>query len=129
MIASKIDLLKNISQFEYQNDFFDLHNDYDFTGFTLDSNKVLTFNFKHFQGTRVVGLSFQNVILTKISFLNSEVNEDDRTIDNIYRGRYEMDGALIELDSSGRGYFYLELYSGKSFEFWTDELIYVNSEK
>jgi hypothetical protein len=46
----------------------------------------------------------------------------DLTLDNLYRGRFEKNGTLIEFDPGGRSYFYLEFYEEDEIEFWSDEL-------
>lgn len=43
------------------------------------------------------------------------------TIDNLYRGKFEIDGALTEFENN-RGYFYLEFYEGQKIEFWSESL-------
>lgn len=43
------------------------------------------------------------------------------TIDNLFRGKFEIDGALTEFENN-RGYFYLEFYEGQKIEFWSESL-------
>jgi hypothetical protein len=44
------------------------------------------------------------------------------TIDNLYKGKAEVEGGLIEFQNN-RGYFYLEFYEGQKIEFWSDGIL------
>ena len=45
------------------------------------------------------------------------------TIDNIYRGRFEKNGRLMEFNSKECSYFYLEFEQGSKMEFWCNEIV------
>lgn len=118
MITTKdILFFENLSQINYDNQYYDLHNDYECQKIELDKN-CLTMKFKNIKNDFLLLFTFSNVEITSISLLNKETN---LTIDNLYRGKREVNKQLIELSDDGKSYFYLEFYEGLKFEFWADK--------
>lgn len=121
MIKTKnIELFKNLSQYDLENQYYDFHNDYDCIKISFE-NCFLTFLFKHINEGFIISMKFKNVILEKFEFTNfSELK--NLTIDNLYRGRFEKNDELFEFYNDDKSYFYLEFYKGGKFEFWCDEI-------
>lgn len=113
--SKNIELFQNISQFCFDDKFYDFHNDYECVKVKLNNNDLILLFKKSFSDFKV-SIHFQETTFTSLEF---EFIDDLKplTIDNLYRGRFEMDGKLVEFDNN-RGYFYLEFYEGLSFEFW-----------
>lgn len=120
MIKSKeIELLKNLSQYEFEGDqYYDFHNDYDCTCIFFKNDGELELKFKSIVEENTVYLKFYNVRIVLFKFFNySKVQ--NLTIDNLYRGRIESDGRLIEFIEDEIGYYYLEFEEGQKIEFWS----------
>jgi hypothetical protein len=118
--SNKIELFQNISQFDFDKINYDFHNDFECVKVKF-SNSVLVLLFKNIVDNFLVSLSFQKTTLTFCEFEFKEEFET-LTIDNLYRGKFENDGKLVEFDSD-RGYFYLEFYEGQKIEFWSESII------
>jgi hypothetical protein len=116
LTATKIEFIKNLIQYEYDNQYYDFHNDYTCNFISISNNKLF-FRFKHIKNSSIVHLNFLEVDIVIIEFFN---NKFDQTliIDTIYRGRYESKGKLMEVSDNGKGYFYAEFDEGQKLEFW-----------
>jgi hypothetical protein len=115
--SKNIELFQNLSLIEFDNSSFDLHNDFNCLKVKLQNN-VLILVFQNIVHKFLVIVSFNNITFTVIEFNFTEIMRD-LTIDNLYRGRFEVNETLIEFDN-GRGYFYLEFCEGQKFEFWSE---------
>jgi len=118
--AQTIEYLKDVSQYEYNGTYYDLHNDYDCVNLLLD-NSIFTLTFRKIDDNTIVTLNFTDVTLTKF-IVPVVANDDAVTIDIIYRGR----NSLFEKDEHGRAYFYIDFYDDKSIELWVNS-IYLDS--
>jgi hypothetical protein len=116
--AISIELLKNLAQYDYNNKYYDFHNDYNHIKMSYSSN-ILLISFRHFRSGEIVSLKFIDVEIVNIDFFNVK-EVDSLTLDNLYRGRVELNGNLIEASNNGKGYFYLEFYEGQKMEFWAE---------
>ena len=120
IVATSIELFKNLMDLEYEYQKLDLHNDFDFEKIIFENETLLLF-FKNIKGSRSIMLTFLKVSLTSFDFFNvSSVNY--LTIDNLYRGRALVGKELIDQSLDGRGYFFIEFYEGQMIEFWTEGL-------
>lgn len=120
--SDKIELFQNLSQFDFDKIKFDFHNDFNCVKVKFHNN-ILLLLFQSIVSKFIVSLSFQKTTLTFFEFECREAVET-LTIDNLYRGRFENDGKLIEFENN-RGYFYLEFYEGQKIEFWSECLVVV----
>lgn len=121
IIAKTIEFFKDLSQYSYDGQYYDLHNNYDCQKISF-INGVLLVEFINIVDGALLSLKFTDVKITKALLFNSRNVEGSTTIDNIYRGRMEMDGELIDVSKDGRAYFYLEFYEGQVFEFWAQSV-------
>jgi hypothetical protein len=113
--ATSIELFKNMAQYDYNNQYYDLHNNYDCERLSV-TNGILLLTFRSTLDAAVLSLKFTDVEITLVDFFNiKEVKS--LTIDNIYRGRILLNGELQD-SNDGKGYFYLEFYEGQKLEFW-----------
>lgn len=127
IIATSIEFFKNLAQYDYNDEYYDLHNDYDCERIFLEEY-ILSLIFKNNTKNTLVYLTFSNIEITMINFFNFKETEN-LTIDNIYRGRAEIKGELVETSPNGKAYFYIDFYEGCTLEFWAEnvELISVKS--
>ena len=114
---------KNLSQEDYNGKYIDFHNDFDCIKVIL-IDKVLFIIFKSIIDEQIIKFKFLNVTIRLFEFANT-FNVKNLTIDNLYRGKIEENGNLIEFKSGSKGYFYLEFDEGQKLEFWSSELILV----
>lgn len=121
MIAKKFKLFDNLSQMEYNGSFFDFHNDYNCTSLSLENNEF-SLLLSHIRNENQIILKFSNTKFVNFHF-DLKIKNESLTIDNLYRGRFELNGILHEFSESDSSYFYLEFYEGQSFEFFCDELL------
>lgn len=114
--ATSIEFIKNLAQYDYDNRYYDFHNDYSCEKISY-SDSILLIVFKSLIDSLFLSLKFTEVKITTIDFFNVKEMEG-LTLDNLYRGRAELNGELIEVSENGKGYFYLEFYEGQKLEFW-----------
>jgi hypothetical protein len=121
LIAAKnIALLENLSEYDLEGGYYDLHNEFECIGITHEAQTLL-FHFRKNEDSVSVSMKFENVVIEKTTLQDFNAAKD-LTLDNLYRGRFEKNGTLIEFDSQGRSYFYLEFYEEGEIEFWSDGL-------
>lgn len=118
--ATSIEFLKNIAQYDYNNRYYDFHNDYNCEKLSY-SDGILFILFKSLIDGIFLSLKFTDVKITTLDFFNMKEVES-LTLDTLYRGRVELNGNLIEVSEDGRGYFYLEFYEGQRLEFWAKDV-------
>lgn len=108
--------------------YIDLHNDYDCHSISYaDVSKELYLRFELCEDNeRKVDLVFKEVEINKMSFNLGDL-EDVKTIDSLYRGKYEVEGELREFTDDGKSYYYVEFCSGVSFELFAKKLFAVYS--
>ncbi|MBL8013327.1 MAG: hypothetical protein JNN05_05715 [Candidatus Omnitrophica bacterium] len=117
----KIDLrtiepMNSLMQFTHQNVNFDFHNFYQCHKVLFEKDKIIL-RLKHLKEPTHVQIAFSEVLLEKVEF-NANSSSNGFTIDQLYRGRYEKEGKLIELSDLGKVYLYLEFCEGLNLEFW-----------
>ena len=125
------EVLKDLSSFDYVNQFIDLHNDYE------------CLSLKYFKEKKEFQLSFEprikNLISNRITIFFEEIEISkcciyfSRTIDSstlniFYRGRFETDGKLLELNSDNKTYWYIEFEDGDILELFPSKVL-VNIEQ
>ena len=114
-------MFKNLSQIEFGSIYYDFHNEFDCFKIIFDNNK-LSLYFKKINENYIVSLSFESVKLFLIEFINFSEFQN-LTIDNLYRGRFEKNGKILEFEDDQKSYFYLEFDNGAKMEFWSDEIL------
>lgn len=115
------ELFKNIAQLDCAGKYFDFHNEYVCTNLFLNQ-KCLTLNLIHSITGANISLIFNGISITKFDFPFKDAIEPGLTLDNVYRGRYELDNNLFEFDYNNRSYYYLEFYEGFKIEFFSTSL-------
>ncbi|WDF68407.1 hypothetical protein PQ465_19195 [Sphingobacterium oryzagri] len=108
--------------------YIDLHNDYNCYSISYAHvSKELYLRFEFCEGKeRKVDLVFKEVEINKMSFNLGDL-EDVKTIDNLYRGKYEIEGKLKEFTDDGKSYYYIEFCADLSFELFAKKLFAVYS--
>ena len=119
--SNKIELFKNLSQYDFGDEFYDFHNEFNCVKIFFEYY-TLSFFFKKTKDESIVVLKFFNVSIVKMD-LAWDLNSDSLTIDSIYRGRFEMNRILYEFSDDGKSYFYLEFNDEKKLEFFSNSLI------
>lgn len=123
--SNSIELFQNISQFYFRDFNFDFHNDFNCEKLMIQDN-ILSLIFTNIESRYNVSLLFQNTTLTYCEFDFTDKIES-LTIDNLYRGKIEINDTLIEFEND-RSYFYLEFCEGLKIEFWCKS-ISINHDK
>jgi|SRR5690606_33725540 len=118
--ATSIEFFKNLAQYDYDNRYYDFHNEYGCEKLSY-SNGILLILFKSLVDDVLLSLKFTDVKIITLDFFNVKEVEN-LTLDNLYRGRVELNGDLIEISEDGKGYFYLEFYEGQKLEFWAKDM-------
>jgi hypothetical protein len=118
--ATSIEFFKNLTQHDYDNRYYDFHNDYNCEKLSY-SDGILLILFRSLVSGVLLSLKFTEVKITTLDFFNVKETKN-LTLDNLYRGRFELNGDLIETSKDGKGYFYLELYEGQKLEFWAKDI-------
>lgn len=114
--ATSIEFIKNLAQYDYNNQYYDFHSDYNCEKIFY-SDGILVILFKRLIDGFLSSLKFIDVKITTMDFFNVK-EVDGLTLDNLYRGRVEINGELVGISEDGRGYFYMEFYEGQKLEFW-----------
>lgn len=117
--AKEIEFFRNLSEWDFdQGNYWDLHNDFGCVAVKLDAG-VLILRFSALSDkTPALNLEFNEAEITQLN-LSADKSLVTLTLDNLYRGRFQVDDRLIDVDDQGRGYFYLEFYEGPTLEFWS----------
>ena len=125
MSKNKIDQdnlnIKDIKLFENLVDYkeYDFHNNYECYEI-MYSNSILKLFLRNEEGEIII--EFDNVIISEIhTFGESNI----KTIDNLYRGRFERNGELKEFLDDKYGYFYLNFYDGYDMAFWAEKVFFL----
>lgn len=118
--ATSIEFFENLAQYDYDNRYYDLHNDYNCEKLSY-SDGILLIQFKSLVGGILISLRFSEVKIFALDFFNVK-GGDILTLDNLFRGRAELNGDLVEISEEGKGYFYLEFYEGQKLEFWAKDI-------
>ncbi|WP_207515627.1 hypothetical protein [Longitalea luteola] len=112
------ELFQDLTTIDYENSFFDLHNDYACTGIDYQSaNKTVGFLFQPItkdSGKKVLLLQFEDALIASFS-VNLRRTADSNTLDLFYRGRFEISGKLFDFHPDGGGVFYIDFWEGDSF--------------
>lgn len=118
-------LFESLLIFETSNGVIDLHNDYECHGIEYDfESQCLKCSFK---GSGNLILEFRNVIIAKLNLL-LQLTSDSGTLNNFYRGRFEINGTLYECSNEGRRYFYLEFEAGDALELYAGNVFLFENE-
>ena len=112
----KIKLFENLSQLEFENTFYDIHNDFSLNGIEYEGN-TLTISFLSDSSKSIFAFCFKDAKIEKIQLFDKP-----EFIDSIYRGKFEQDNVLIEKNTNNQYYFYIDFVSGLSIELWSKEL-------
>lgn len=119
--TEEIVLFENLAQTEYGGTYFDFHNNFDCVKLTLLTGGFLVLYFKNIVNDQIVKLRFMDATIETLEFFNFDKVEN-LTIDNLYRGKVEKNGQLIEFGDGDLGYYYLEFDEGQKLEFWSSGL-------
>lgn len=118
--AKEIPLFENLAQFEFDQAYYDFHNDFICEQIIFE-NSCIDLLMKHRINNEKFLLRFLSAEIIKINYLFI-INNNGLTIDNLYRGRFQLDGNLFECNNDQKSYFYLEFYEGQTMEFFCDSV-------
>ncbi len=113
------ELFKNSITLDLDDAHLDLHNDYDcirlvyngtYNEFRLTFKRVTLETDVNYNQVDVVFIDA--VMDTCLFVFDEDVFDEFRTIDLLYRGRFENGNKLAEFDGSGRSLYYISFYSG-----------------
>lgn len=109
-----VELFESLVGIESDNGFIDLHNNYDCTSVQYSVEKKLFEVFFQAANSNVV-LQFKDAVISKFNLLPKRA-EDSCTLNNFYRGRFEVNGELFEYSPARARYYYIEFEEGDTFE-------------
>lgn len=118
--ATTIEFIKNLALYDYENRYYDFHNDYRCERLTY-CDGILTLDFKGLASKSIISLKFIDVSITMMTCFSTKELEG-LIIDTLYRGRIEINGGLKEISIDEKAYFYLEFYEGQKLEFWAKSI-------
>jgi hypothetical protein len=127
-ISITSELFQSLVEIDVNGFCIDLHNDYDCTSFTY-GGATTTFCL-HFRSITknpqypLVTLQFEQVSFYKIN-AGLETTPKSNTIDNIYRGKFKVNGNLYEFTEEGKSFYCLEFLEAYSFQFFAGRLLLV----
>ena len=113
------ELFKNSITLDLDEAHLDLHNDYDcirlvyngtYNEFRLTFKRVTLETDVNYN---LVDVVFIDAVMDTCLFVfDEDISDEFKTIDMLYRGRFENGNGLAEFDSSGRSLDYISFYSG-----------------
>ena len=107
----------------------DLHGEYDCIDIKYaDAGKQLDFLFKKIDSNNEVVLRFNHVTIEIFNF-NFSLNEESRTLDLFYRGRFLLDGKLHDSSEIKGLYFYVNFLEDTAFELFAKEVLLIKQEQ
>lgn len=109
-VVEKLELFRDLARMACGPAFFDFHNDFDFSGWSY-SDRTLIFCFTRPTDDLRVELTFRSVDFLEANFDNSRDSET-LTLDTLYRGRLEIEGALRDVSADGRFCIYFDFIDG-----------------
>ncbi|MFT3701671.1 MAG: hypothetical protein QM802_04850 [Agriterribacter sp.] len=114
-----VQIFKDLTYIETEEAGFDIHNDYSCIQTSFDAtDNTLKFSFQSSKDSILkyrLELIFQNIKIEKFDLL-WERNEDSGTLNNFYRGKFEIQNSLVEFLDTGERFFYIEFEMGDKFE-------------
>ena len=113
------ELFKSFTEFDVDDLNVDLHNEFDcdaikFSGSTKELTLLFKANEFNKRAIAEVYIQFKDCSIT--AFDLEVVKAESRTIDMMYRSRFEKNGQLHEISKEGLFYYYVNFYDGLSFE-------------
>lgn len=123
--ANTLEFLENLVQYDYNNHYYDLHNDFYCTQ-VLFEGSIIILMFESISNHNTLLVKFTKAEIVNFKFFSS-AREKKLTIDTMYRGRALVDGKLVDISNDDRAYFYIEFYEGQAIEFWADEMEFIPS--
>ncbi|MCC7307405.1 MAG: hypothetical protein IT173_07555 [Acidobacteria bacterium] len=121
MLGTKLELFKNLAEWEFDGVSYDFHNEYECLSLKYESGNLILGFRELARPSNRLRIVCENAELTRID-LPLEERKEAFTLDTFYRGRYEEGARLVEADKLDRVYFFLEFYEGPSFEFWAKHI-------
>ena len=119
-----IKLFDGLTEISINNSNIDLHNDYDCIGFYLDYNKDMILKFvsnDNNQERNTVNIIFKETEIVKLTF--PITGNEEFTLDNFYRGRYQNGNTLLDETKDGKKCFYIDFYEEQAFEVLAEKVI------
>lgn len=116
--SKNIELFKNISLFNLAGLHYDFHNEFKCISMLFEKG-AFTLKFRKVDENYCVNLKFTEASIEKFEFNGVIIDSlKGLTIDNLQRGRFEVNDKLVDFNDEGKSYFYLEFYEDIQMEFW-----------
>jgi len=119
MLAKECELFYNLVDLNYEEKYYDFHNDYNCIKILFE-NDTLILRFEHIKKKNIIELCFERSKIVKVHFDFSQTM-NQLTIDNIYRGKFEQKNQLCEF-SDNKSYFYITFCEDISIELFTEKI-------
>lgn len=131
---TNVALFDDLTTVNYDGGYFDLHNDYYCKNIRwLSANRAVSFLFNPRDPSSdkcPLVLQFEEASVPVFT-VNFERSADSSTLETFYRGRYVLDGDLLDCTPDGERYFYINFWEEDVFEIlskkvslilWSEEL-------
>lgn len=123
------DFFTDLTQIKLNEDSYDLHNDFICVKIEyLKTEDSLIFIFKNIVDLKIIKVLFHKIVFNIINF-DFTTEEQPLTIDLLYRGRFESNGELIDVNKNNQGYIYCDFVNEQKLEFWAESVSYDFKDK
>ena len=119
---TRFELFKSFCEIESHGFYIDLHNEFKCDSINFQNQKrelILSFKLAYNVANKIrrVDIVFEDAIIESFIFKDNQESAEEWTIDNIYRGRFEIGKeTLSEISDDGRYCYYIDFYPSYSFE-------------
>lgn len=120
LILENVELFKFLTEFELDNTYCDLHNEFKCFQISYIKND-LNLYFKHNKKEITIKFTFQNTLFDEFEYIFE--NNIDLTLDLMYRGKCEVNDKLIETNENNQSYFYIEFVDNVIIKLWCDRIV------
>ena len=115
------ELFKNLVEIQNNGIYIDLHNDYYCSQLIYEPGKsndlLLEFSLIGKENPfKKIEIVFSDIKIKKMSLQLLNNFHNNLTIDNIYRGRFQVGDELYERSKNGRSYYYMDFVEGCAIE-------------
>ncbi len=117
---SDVQLFESLLELNFEENYIDLHNDYDFKSHKLTQAKTFTLTFLNIKTGKELLVCFENTDFIEFFI----IGEDNSSVDNFHRARHEKDGKLFD-EIENKKCYYIEFTGESKIELLSSKLYIV----
>lgn len=119
------ELFKSFAEIVIEDIYVDLHNEFDCYSINYSKSQLsLSFKANKYNSRKIqhVEIVFKNALIELMNFkIENDKGDSTNTIDNIYRGRFEIEtNDLAEISDERKYYYYINFCNDYSIEVFSD---------